>query len=219
MRPAAKRLLIFSQFIFFSEGVFLQHCIFPDNLKKKSCSGQDKYSKMVCILFQELFWPTYCEKKLQIGGWRSRIFNIFEIIRTVKNNWIIFQLVAGDFNQVYYIGTIKMPVGANNWDVESRNLQEQEWKLCILNQSRYKSECTHDRVHRKSIWGISPQNWKSQGLIPFKILISSLAFKLVRPNPTRFFLGSTQFWAQFLGSNRSGWPSGSKNGSNWVGLT
>ena len=37
---------------------------------------------------------------------------------------------------------------------------------------------------------------------------------LVRPNLT-LFLGSTQFWAQFLGSNVSGWPSGSKNGSNW----
>ena len=33
-----------------------------------------------------------------------------------------------------------------------------------------------------------------------------------------FFLGSTQFGTQFLGSNWSGWPSGSLNGSNWVGL-
>ena len=73
---------------------------------------------------------------------------------------------------------INTKVGANNWDEESRNLQEQEWKLCILNQSRYKSECTHGRVHRKSIWGISPQNWKSQGLIPFKLWILGLAFKL-----------------------------------------
>ena len=38
-----------------------------------------------------------------------------------------------------------------------------------------------------------------------------------KPDP--FFLASTQFWAQFSGSNRSGWCSGSKNGLNWVGLT
>ena len=48
----------------------------------------------------------------------------------------------------------------------------------------------------------------------FKFGIQTSAAK---PDP--FFLGSTQFWAQFLGSNGSGWPSGSKNGSNWFGLT
>ena len=189
---------------------------------------------MVKISIQR--WYVFCFKnysdlhtvkkncKLEAEGREFSIFlrSLEQFIQTVKNNFwnrIVFQLVAGGFNQVYYIGTIKMSVGANNWDVESRNLQEQEWKLCILNQSRYKSECTHDRVHRKSIWGISPQNWKSQGLIPFKILISSLAFKLVRPNPTRFFLGSTQFLAQFMVSNGSCWPSGSQSGSNRVGFT
>ena len=108
---------------------------------------------------------------------------------------------------------INTKVGANN--EESRNLQEQEWKLCILNQSRYKSECTHGRVHRKSIWGISPQNWKSQGLIPIKILISSLAFKLVRPNPTHFF-GLNPILDQKFGSSQVG-PQGRKKGSIRLG--
>ena len=33
-----------------------------------------------------------------------------------------------------------------------------------------------------------------------------------------FLGGSTRFWAQFSGSNGSGWPSGSQNGCNQVGL-
>ena len=52
----------------------------------------------------------------------------------------------------------------------------------------------------------------------FVSLLILLTSEVVRPNLTRFG-GSTPFWIQFLYSNKSGWPLGSKNGSNQFGLT
>ena len=47
-----------------------------------------------------------------------------------------------------------------------------------------------------------------------------IRFHIVQPNVTLpVLLGSTKFWAQFLGSNRLGWRQGSKNRSNLVSLT
>ena len=61
---------------------------------------------------------------------------------------------------------------------------------------------------------VPPSQWgKINSEVEF-IFIST-----VKPRTRPVFSGSTQFGALFLGSNGSDWASGSKNGSNRVGLT
>ena len=49
--------------------------------------------------------------------------------------------------------------------------------------------------------------------------LPGMYFIVVWPNLACFLGGPIQFWAKFSGSNGLGWPSGSQNKSNWVGLT
>ena len=71
----------------------------------------------------------------------------------------------------------------------------------------------HMIAHVKKDWKCCPL-WS----VYLNIRLFETQFEIVQPKPTRF-LGSTRFWAYFLGSPGLGGPSGSKNVSNRVGLT
>ena len=67
-----------------------------------------------------------------------------------------------------------------------------------------------------SAWGSADTNPRADTRV-LKNEIGSTT-NLVRPTPT-LFSEFNPIWAQSLSSNGSGWPSGSKNRSNWVSLT
>ena len=83
------------------------------------------------LIFGTLFLKfalTYCEKKLFNWSRKTRTSNSERSAQFLKQNTFL-----ACYCQNKYIGTIKMPIGTNNWDVETyRNKLEKKWIICLF---------------------------------------------------------------------------------------
>ena len=82
-------------------------------------------SKVLWIIWVKWLWlqASWSDPRNSFcRGWRLRICKTFEMTRTNLWKTVLetedFYLVTGSFNQIKYIGIIKIPIGTNNWDVE-----------------------------------------------------------------------------------------------------